>query len=202
MRRTAHGLHLEPPSLLPQCVPIWPPRHREAPAPTKKRASSAPRRNYLKPTAAANARSASAPARARPTTVRASRPPPPPREPPGGHRHERAAVREAQDAALKRQAQEIAKLRRSLKVLTAERDELKLFKEGVEKERRAGDAQLRQREAQQKRKWHAEKDKLAARLRDCEAGFEEQMRLEAVDLASGAFGPELLSTLGEASWRS
>merc|ERR1719217_77177 len=42
------------------------------------------------------------------------------------------------------------------------------------------------------------REKLERRvLRRDEAGFEEQMRLEAVDLVSATFGPELLVALGE-----
>ena len=67
------------------------------------------------------------------------------------------------------------RLRRSLKALSVERDELRAFKEGAEKS-------VKQRE----RRWILEKSALSARLLEMESGFAEQVRELRRDAMGGA----------------
>ena len=67
------------------------------------------------------------------------------------------------------------RLRRSLKALSVERDELRAFKEGAEKS-------VKQRE----RRWVLEKSALSARLLEMESGFAEQVRELRRDAMGGA----------------
>ena len=158
--------------------PIWArgtnaSRGQEVPAPGRRRSVSAPRR----PTAGAAAqrlaldlgrprplpprvRARSAPPRARPDaagTLREAK-----------RRHSQEQQQASQEARSREQAQELMRLRRSLKALSVERDELRAFKEGAEKS-------VKQRE----RRWILEKSALSARLLEMESGFAEQARVPA-----------------------
>jgi hypothetical protein len=153
--------------------PIWArgtnaSRGQEVPAPGRRRSVSAPRR----PTAgAAKQRLAQDLSLAQRLALDLGRPRPLPSRtrarsaPPRARPDAAGTLRESKRRHSQEQqlAQELTRLRRSLKAISGERDELRAFKESAEKS-------VKQRE----RRWVLEKSALSARLLEMESGFAEQ----------------------------